>query len=503
MQKSTIYLFLCSLLLVSCKDLTDAELPDYQAEFAIPIIEEAIVTVPAIWQSNDPNQSLSIAPDGQLIFQYESPVTRVEASQLLGNTLAFLLRETVPENSNKVPLLPDNLPVEIRVEEALLKGGLFSINFTANSFSGDSVDIVFTIPEITKDGEPLQLKTDDIRNNNLSQDVSGYLIKPTNNQLSIEYTAVNKTGIPQKLNNITMLFSPQVQVLKGFLEAQAYVIPKDIIPIDLFDGRFLNGSIQFAEPKISARAQNAFGLPVRSQVDLLNAIRPDGTSVPINATAINYQDINYPSIEELGTYKETELFLDHRNSNLPEIFNEEVAAVEYGLTALINPTNDTTITSFLTDTSFFTIQVFVEIPVIGSVKDFSTEATYAVSLSKELETINNFEEGTFKLIVDNELPLDAQLQLYFLNEGGVIIDSLFQEVQKLVEGAPTDDNGQAISSTEQITFIPINASQIEHLQETEALQIKALFNTTGSLKQPVRILDSQAISVRLGLRVTL
>jgi len=73
MRNSTFYLVFLSVLLFSCSDLADTQLPEYEPEFAIPLIEDAIVTIPAVWQSNDPNQSLIISPEGQLIFRYESP----------------------------------------------------------------------------------------------------------------------------------------------------------------------------------------------------------------------------------------------------------------------------------------------------------------------------------------------------------------------------------------------------------------------------------------------
>jgi len=300
-----------------------------------------------------------------------------------------------------------------------------------------------------------------------------------------------------------MFFSPQIQVVKGFLGRQELEIPTATIPIDLFDDRFLNGTIQFAEPKISARADNAFGVPARTQIDILDAIRPNGETVIIDASAIDQQDINYPSVNDIGTSEITEVFLDNTNSNLPVIFNEEVTAIEYGLTVVINADNDSMITSFITDTSFFKIQVFVEVPVIGSVKDFSTEGTYAVSFAEELEAIESIKEGEIKLIIDNGIPLGAAVQVNFLDQDGGVLDSLFQEQRTIAAGAPIDALGFTTGTQESINFIPITATQLDAIQQTEAIQVKALFNTSGSLKQPVRILEEQELRVRMGLRFKL
>ena len=503
MQYSTFYLVFISLFFFSCSDLADTQLPEYEPEFAIPLIEDAIVTVPAVWQSNDPNQSLVISPEGQLIFQYESPESIIQAQEVLGGTLTFLLSETVPINDNKVSLLPDDLGIDLSIEESTLAGREFNLTYNTDDFSSDSIDIVFTIPELTKDGMPLQIVTNSAQPNFVTTSVEGYTVRPTNNQLTITYTAINKAGIPQELSNITMFFSPEIQDLIGFLGRQEIDISPGTIPIDLFDDRFLNGTIQLAEPKISARAENAFGLPVRIQIDLLDAIRPNGETIVIDASAIDQQDINYPSVNDIGTSQMTEIFLDHTNSNLTTVFNQEVTEVEYDLTAVINADNDTTITSFLTDSSFFKIQVFVEVPVIGSVKDFRTEGTYAVSLAEELEDIESIKEGEIKLIIDNGIPLAAAVQVNFLDQNGVVLDSLFQELHTIAAGAPIDGLGFTAGTQETITFIPITTTQIDALQQTEAIQVKAVFNTSGTIKQPVHILDNQELRVRMGLRFTL
>ena len=314
--------------------------------------------------------------------------------------------------------------------------------------------------------------------------------------MTINYEAVNETGVPQELRNITMSSTPQVQVLKGFVGRQVQTIPPDIIPIDLYDDRFLNGTLIFAEPRISALIENAFGVPVRSQIDLLNAYRTDGEIIPIEFEAIDQIDIGFPRVTEIGETRFTELFLDHTNSNIAEVFNGGVTAIEYGLSAIINPENDSSLTSFLTDTSFFTVEVLVEVPMVVSSNNFIANETYDFAFND----IGSIQEGEFKLVVENELPLEADLQLYFLDESGLVVDSLFQDIPTLIKGAPIDEMGNANDVAETTTFIPVTASQIQRIQQAQQLQVKAFFKTSGSLKQPVQLLATQEIRFRMGLR---
>jgi len=51
-----------------------------------------------------------------------------------------------------------------------------------------------------------------------------------------------------------------------------------------------------------------------------------------------------------------------------------------------------------------------------------------LSLSKQYAfsgiDVSDFQGGTIQVKTENELPLDAYLQIYFLNNAGVVLDSV-------------------------------------------------------------------------------
>ena len=489
------------LLMIGCRDLSEPiSVEAYSPELAIPVINDASLTFPDAWQIEDPNQSLVIEPNGNMILKYESPKAYVQAIDIFG-TLTFLLRETLPENADKVPL-SSALPESLIIEEAQIKAGTILFTFEQTAVPSATTEVIFTIKEITKDGKPLEIRTTTQTTTTLPTDLTGYLIEPTNNQLTIEYSATNQSGVPQQLNKITMFASPQVEVLKGFWGRELYQLAPTIIPIDLFENKIKAGNIRFASPKITAYVESSFGVPVRSQIDLLKAYLRGGEVIDIDYSSIDNKDINYPELTEIGASKTTALFVDNTNSNLVDVFNGDVNAIEYGLSAIINPENDTSITGFMTDTSFFSAQVFVEVPIEFSSNNFIIEDTYAVSF-KENKDLDNITEGEFKLIVENGMPLAAGVQLYFLDTEDTVLDSLFQEVPTLVEGAPVDAAGQATGKTETITYIPISAAQMQQIRRAQFIRVRSFFKTVGSLKQAVTLLAEQEIRVRLGLKVRL
>ena len=157
------------------------------------------------------------------------------------------------------------------------------------------------------------------------------------------------------------------------------------------------------------------------------------------------------------------------------------------------------ITVFIEDTSTFKAEVIVEVPVVGRVNNFTATENFEVPFAD----IDAISEGEFKLIVENELPIGAALQFYFLKGNKQIIDSLFQDIPQLVASATVDKNRNVTQTNETTTFIPISAAKMENIIEANQVQVKAVFQTAGNGLQDVTIKADQRINFRMGLRFKL
>jgi len=482
---SLLFLFACSGDVV-----VDADDIAYEAEFAIPVIKDASVSFTELWQNNVQGQSLIVGPAGELVFRYESDPVQVTTLDIIG-ALEF---PVVTGLTDTISRLPFALPANLVIEAAAISGGVLLFQFKP---IGDRlVDITFTLPHIKLNGEPLEIKTNGFSGSTLPVDLLGYTFEPDGNELEIRYTAVDTEGNQVELENAGIIARPRLTFVKGTWGREEFPLPSATVPIDLYDERFLNGHIRFAQPTITAIIESSFGLPIRSQIDLLNAYSAEGEKIPIDASAIDGVDINYPLLTERGVRKETILQIDFTNSNIVEVFDTQPTELEYGLTAIANPEDDQDLMVFIEDTSVFKAQVIVEVPVIGSTESFTAKETFEVPF----EDIDQISEGEFKLIVENELPVGAQLQFYFIKGEKQIIDSLFQTIPQLVEAATVDDNGDVTTAAETTTFIPIDADKMQNIVEADRVQVKAVFQTAGDGQQDVVIKMDQTINFRMGLK---
>jgi hypothetical protein len=141
-----------------------------------------------------------------------------------------------------------------------------------------------------------------------------------------------------------------------------------IIDVSLFD-KWKSGKFNFEDPKISLSVESNFGLPVRSKINTLSLTSISGNTVNLESQYVTEGiNFNYPLFSEIGQVKTTEFYFDKTNSNIKQIFNEKTKSIAYDIDAVVNPDKDTLNKGFITSTSYFVVNVSVEVPLHGQWK---------------------------------------------------------------------------------------------------------------------------------------
>ena len=171
--------------------------------------------------------------------------------------------------------------------------------------------------------------------------------------------------------------------------------------------------------------------------------------------------------------------------------------------AFPNPDNDTTIRGFLTDSSSFLAQVEVILPVFGTLADFGVFDTLKVEtfdFDIDLGEFGEADFAEFKLVTENEMPLDVDLQLYFADENGRILDSLFETSQRIIVAAPVDENGIVTQSVRKEIFSRMENERFEQLNQTRNLILKSNFSSVNNGTTNVQLRGSQKVEIGMGLK---
>jgi hypothetical protein len=298
--------------------------------------------------------------------------------------------------------------------------------------------------------------------------------------------------------------------VEGYWGYQLYSLTRDTIEIDI-NQTDLRGDIKVVNPKVTMRVRNSWGFPTRGVIKYLSFIGQNGEvlelqgSVFQNNGTYEYVDFDYPSFAagEVGQEKITDIVLDETNSNIADIFNLQPKRLIYEVDGVSNANLDPNLIGFITDKSILALQMRVEMVLEGSAKNFGAEQTLDLDFGEfgSLDSAN-IESVEFKLVTENGTPVDINAQIYFRDEAGNNVDSLFDAgTRKIMQSAPVGAGGIANGITRTETFIPMSAARFDHIRTTKEAFLKAYFTTAEEGTIPVKLLADNTAVVKMGIKV--
>jgi hypothetical protein len=284
---------------------------------------------------------------------------------------------------------------------------------------------------------------------------------------------------------------------EGYFGNQLHDGERDTILIEFFES-WTQGDVYFEDPKIFVNVFNSFGVPTRSIVNVFDIYTATGDVLPLQADAIEDGiDFDYPELGEEGQERITEFTFTKDNSNIAEVLGSKPVALDYDVDAITNPDNETAIRGFITDSSRYSVQVEVELPIFGRASGFVAIDTIDLNFG----TLDNVESVEFKVVSDNALPVNVDMQAYFMDPMDVVLDSLFDMPTALIEAAPADSEGETTGTTTSEYIIPVDAQRFDLLRASDRLILNVAFSTTNEGTQSVKIYADQAVEIRMGMKV--
>ncbi len=482
-------------------DLEHAEFESAGAEFAIPLVK-ARTTLQDLLENFDDRTFITIDPDGLIRLRYSGDVTQRTSEDIIGEALDSFppiipLLDTLME-------LPFTSPRELEVDFATFKSGQLSYGLI---YSGaDPLEVRIDLPQVQKDGDSLSFSFP-IPPGPVTIlpvlvppiDLTGWNLVPLDGSLYVRYVATNPGGERVELDSIGLFLTDlDFSYIEGFLGNHLHESDRDTIFIEFFEN-WIQGDVFFEDPKIIINIDNSFGLPTRSVINVFQIYTVDGSVLPIESAFIeNGIDFLYPQLpNEVGQTVHMSFVFDKTNSNLQEVLGSRPVALDYDVDALTNPDTLTNIRGFLTDSSFYRIGVEVELPTFGRAAGFAAQDTFAVDFSG----YEDVAEVEFKIVTDNNTPLDIGVQVFFLEPAGAVLDSLFSQEIELVEAAPVDGNGEVLEKSSKVTTVAYDSERFARVRAADRLVLRAAFSTLNDGSVPVKLLAEQDVEIRMGMRL--
>lgn len=280
--------------------------------------------------------------------------------------------------------------------------------------------------------------------------------------------------------------------VKGFFGEQSADLPEETLEIGAFENVFEDAEVSLADPRISFIVINEYGIPVNVNFDALEARNGTGslgivTNPPSPITA------SVPEI--MGDSAFTTVLV----TNAKQLLDFAPTEFYYKVSAVINEglTNGT---NFCKSDSELNVRMRVEIPFIGHASNIVMSDTLDLDLGDAENS--EIESAAIKINAVNDLPLDATLQLYLLDENLMVIDSLLDPTNgknRVVVGAETDASGTPTQPGIYDEEIEISKTKINKLFEATKILIVSHLQTSDTPKD-VKFLASDKLNIKLGLK---
>jgi hypothetical protein len=296
---------------------------------------------------------------------------------------------------------------------------------------------------------------------------------------------------------LTTISEMQYSYIQGYFgKFDVNILSGDSLQFGLLDN-WESGELEFLEPVISFTFFNTMGVPMSLRAETFDLYTFRNGVVSLDNPMLNDGvPFAFPSVSEVGEAKPTLIQLNVDNSNIVSAIAGVPYQMDYAFSAVANPDENPLITNHLTDDIKVDIDLEVEIPLYARAKGFRIVDTFEVDFT-DLEDLDRLG---FKMVAENGFPLELGMQLQFIDESGMVIDSLFAEGARLVESGNLRPDGSVSTSRASILESELSGSQLEQiLKRTTDVRVAATLESPESGAEPARMLDTYTLGLRLGI----
>lgn len=521
----------CFILLFGCiekeLDFDSIKSQNWSSEWAIPLINSSITMMDLV---NDSSTLFQEGEDGLLMIVFETS----DFFSYTGQDIPFIPDQQKLLSENFI--LPDepignpvSIPVTftyqleadepgVKIDSAILKSGSYTLSLTTdlnkqftsvhvtlpgliNQSTGNQVEFDFDMSNpngydsISRD-TTIQLEGHTLRFNNASGHANELIVNAV-----VSTTNDNQPNLsPYFLELRNTYSSLSFQRCFGYIGHQVINF-KDTIEMDFFDVNE-EGNFTFGPGSVNLKIglQNSFGLPVLLDILKFRAYHfgdvTDSVDIYIFGEGNPSQfTINYPGLEQIGAYSFTEV--NTENSNISEAIQISPNKMYLDIDGHLNPDSDSTLYNFILDTSAILTDVTVEMSLFGGISGFKIADTVEFNLG-QIEEISSL-----LLVVDasNGYPIEARLQLDFVDSVYHVLHSLLPPDEQLISAAPVGSAPEyrVTGPVQKITNIVLNDDQIQLVQSATKIIINAILSSTDG--QLVKIYSNYKIDLLIGAKV--
>jgi hypothetical protein len=516
------------LIISSCKkdfNFDKVKDPKWNPDFMIPLVDDSISFESAITiYGEEKNFYIDEEGDVSLLYYFRNEAFNLSASDLLIlPPFTFSFNHEITPDEQEILKIQDfiispitftiNLSEEIPnviIEKLLIKKGAIIINSNI-SYSNEGY-LIISILNATINGTPF---SDTIRpfisgNSCDTIDLSNILfdLSSTPNSITLQINGLlkksNELVVGDMMNSDFNIVISQIGRFEGFLGQMTFPEVEESVKVTIFNNAYTTGNIYFVDPSASVSIINSIGTPIENVITGFRATNTtSGISLDIadrlgeNAIiTMESPDININPI----VIKTVDYSNENTENSMDDFFEVKPDHVFFKIKTTLNP--DGQAMNYFSDTSSLYAILKVRLPLFGHFDNLYIQDTFGFSIANQKD-IEMFE---FKMHIVNGFPLQAKMQIYFIDGNYNELDSLTENIIIPIKEAPVDPS----------TYLPIpgmfgvkdtsfffDQQKIERIENAENIVIKAILQSAEEGQLNVKIKAAQSLRLNFSALVQL
>ncbi|MFY9154137.1 MAG: hypothetical protein WAO52_19105 [Prolixibacteraceae bacterium] len=256
--------------------------------------------------------------------------------------------------------------------------------------------------------------------------------------------------------------------------------------------KHIEGGLKLSNPKIELTIHNPIGVPAKMNLEL-SATNTLNEQVVLKRTPA---DFDFPIPEKINDVATGKFIFDKDNSNIVDFIALPPSGkityqgqVDFN-TLDVTPQN----LNFLGSNTKIGIDLLMELPLELKVSELTFSETEAFSNGD----YDNIEEADVILNARNEIPLDIDLQLFFVD---TLTNYQYGETQrtKILSSAEVDQSG-SITPVQSSKIFSLSASEMDNLRKCNAIVITGTFSSPSDGKAVAKLYTDSKIELNIVLR---
>lgn len=361
----------------------------------------------------------------------------------------------------------------------------------------DSLYLTYSIPGATRGGKPLVVhktlppappgdnsvvtKRYDVDGYrvDLEQGPKGYNTFNTMLTLSIDSSGkMVELSLDDKILINYGLYSVKPAYASGYLGKDSFTTHPQRTEIPFFQQTLKNGMLELKDVNFTLSAYNSLG--VDGKLEFSNLIAQNThKNKTLKVKSQDLKNIKVPSaLDHPLRPSVTRIQLTPDNSNITEVFNLIPDHFIYNLNVSLNPSGiPGQFDDFIYNESSIEADAEVEFPAVFKTKNLTLYDTAGFTFPT-IDSFQNIQSATLKLIATNSFPLEARVQFYFYDADNKIIDSLYRGSPNLIKaGKISSQAGKVIEPAKTEIESHFGQKQLKKIKNTSKVIIRSSFST--------------------------